>query len=331
MQLTLLSLSFATLLGSVSANSYPINGDGVNCRSGPGTGYAVQRSYNKGNMVTLTCQTNGESVNGDSLWDKTTDGCYVADWYVQTNTGNMVVGSCNGGGGGATYPINDNGVNCRSGPGTGYAVQRSYNKGNMVTLTCQTNGESINGDSLWDKTTDGCYVADWYVQTNTGNMVVGACDGGGGGGGGGAVGSPIKRSDVIARARFWTNKHIPYSQTATSPDPQGLRYRTDCSGFVCMALHASAPGLNTVSLPSISHRINWADLQPGDLVGTLGPGTGGDAGHVTLFLEWVDGSHNSYRSLECNGSDGCVQMVERVGWTDGPFTAQPYRYNNIRD
>lgn len=224
------------------------------------------------------------------------------------------------------YPINADGVNCRDGTSTGARVVRTYNKGHMVTLTCQAYGESINGDSLWDKTSDGCFVSDWYVQTNTGNMVVGSC-----GGGGGGIGSKISRKDVIARGRFWTNKHIPYSQTATQPDPQGTRYRTDCSGFVCMALHASAPGLNTVSLPSISHRINWGDLKPGDLVGTLGPGTGGDAGHVTLFLEWVDGSHKAYRSLECKGDNGCVQYQRNVGWTDGPFTAQPYRYNNIVD
>ncbi|KAK3181459.1 hypothetical protein K4F52_007169 [Lecanicillium sp. MT-2017a] len=180
--------SFLALsLALAATDAYLINGDNVNCRSGPGTNSGVVRQYNKGHDVTLTCQTNGESIHGDKLWDKTTDGCYVADWFVETHTGNMVVGACNGGGGGKTYPINGDNVNCRPGPGTGSGVVRQYNKGDKVTLTCQTNGESIHGDSLWDKTTDGCYVADWYVQTNTGNMVVGECGGGNPPGGGGQL------------------------------------------------------------------------------------------------------------------------------------------------
>lgn len=168
------SVAFAlTFAGATQA--YLINGDNVNCRSGPNTGSSIVRTYNKGHDVTLTCQTHGESINNDSLWDKTTDGCYVADWYVETHTGNMVVGECNA----KAYPINGDNVNCRSGANTQSSVVRQYNKGDMVTLTCQTEGESINNDKLWDKTTDNCYVADWYVQTNTGNMVVGACNGGG--------------------------------------------------------------------------------------------------------------------------------------------------------
>ncbi|CEJ91537.1 hypothetical protein VHEMI07239 [[Torrubiella] hemipterigena] len=168
------SVAFAlTFAGATQA--YLINGDNVNCRSGPNTGSSIVRTYNKGHDVTLTCQTHGESINNDSLWDKTTDGCYVADWYVETHTGNMVVGECNA----KAYPINGDNVNCRSGANTQSSVVRQYNKGDMVTLTCQTEGESINNDKLWDKTTDNCYVADWYVQTNTGSMVVGACNGGG--------------------------------------------------------------------------------------------------------------------------------------------------------
>lgn len=228
----------------------------------------------------------------------------------------------------ASYPINADGVNCRAGPSTNDRVIRTYNKGNQVTLTCQIHGQNVNGDTLWDKTTDGCFVADWYVQTNTGQMVVGACNGGSGGGG---IGSPISRKDVIARGQFWVQKHIPYSQTATYPDPQGTRYRTDCSGFVSMALHANAPGLNTVGLPSIVHGINWNDLKPGDLVGTLGPGTGGDDGHVTLFLAWADAAHKNYKTLECRGTYGCVAYQRPVAWKDGRFTSKPYRYNKIVD
>lgn len=177
--LVVLSAALAAVSG------YKINGDNVNCRTGTNTGTNVVRQYNRGDEVTLTCQAYGESINGDRLWDKTTDGCFVADWFVETGTGNMVVGEC--GSGDNTYPINGDNVNCRTGPNTGTSVVRQYDKGDQVTLVCQTNGESINGDSLWAKTTDGCFVADWFVETGTGNMVVGECGGSNPPGGGGQL------------------------------------------------------------------------------------------------------------------------------------------------
>lgn len=79
------------------ANAYAITGDGVNCRSGPGTSFAVHKSYSKGNDVSITCQSEGTNVNGDSLWDKTGDGCYVADYYVKTGTSGYVKDKCSGG------------------------------------------------------------------------------------------------------------------------------------------------------------------------------------------------------------------------------------------
>src|SRR5436190_2232455 len=197
----------------------------------------------------------------------------------------------------SAYLIIGDVVNCRSGPSTSYSVVRTYSRGTYVKLQCQTEGESINGDALWDKTDAGCYVADYYVQTGTSNYVTGRCSGGGGGSSG--INSMISRQEIIARGQYWVSKQVPYSMDATYPDQQGTRYRTDCSGFVTMALHATAPGYSTVSLPEIANPIAWAELQPGDLVGTLGPGTEGDAGHVTLFHSWADASKTSYNTLEC--------------------------------
>lgn len=175
MHLAILALSVA--LGMPLVDAYPIKGSNVNCRSGPGTNFPVVKQYQLGQNVQVTCQARGESVSGDTLWDKTSDGCYVADWYVQTGTSNMVTGACDAGGSGGGYPINDNDVNCRSGPGTSFGVVKQYKKGEKVQLSCQTRGETISGDSLWDKTTDGCFVADYYVQTGTSKMVTGQCAG----------------------------------------------------------------------------------------------------------------------------------------------------------
>ncbi|RHZ62009.1 uncharacterized protein CDV56_107204 [Aspergillus thermomutatus] len=93
--LPLVALSFAATVPLVSA--YPITGDGVNCRSGPGTNHAVVKSYPKGHEISIVCQAAGTNVKGDELWDKTSDGCYVADYYVKTGTTGYVTKHCDGG------------------------------------------------------------------------------------------------------------------------------------------------------------------------------------------------------------------------------------------
>ncbi|MEV5413001.1 hypothetical protein AB0K60_29720 [Thermopolyspora sp. NPDC052614] len=81
----------------------------------------------------------------------------------------------------------------------------------------------------------------------------------------------IKQSDaarqrVIERAKSWnphTPQRVPYNLNGYR---QG--YRTDCSGYVSMALGLRPPGLNTQGLaaPSVSTPIAMSDLLPGDLV-----------------------------------------------------------------
>ncbi|KAK4198669.1 lysozyme-like domain-containing protein [Triangularia verruculosa] len=82
---------------AAAAVAYPITGDVVNCRSGPGTSYSIVKQYTQGQDVTITCQTEGTSVNGVTIWDKTADGnCYVSDYYVQTGVNGYVTGRCGG-------------------------------------------------------------------------------------------------------------------------------------------------------------------------------------------------------------------------------------------
>lgn len=93
MQLSLFALLLQAASFSLVA-AYPIKGDSVNCRSGPGTSYAVKKTYAKGKDVKITCQTTGTSVNGNNIWDKTSDGCYVADYYVKTGKDGFVTTKC---------------------------------------------------------------------------------------------------------------------------------------------------------------------------------------------------------------------------------------------
>ncbi|KAF7712227.1 Uncharacterized protein PECH_003816 [Penicillium ucsense] len=98
MYLSILTLSATLALPLVSA--YPVKTDGLHCRSGPGTSYSIIRSYNTGTDLTITCQTPGTVINGDELWDKTSDGCYVSDYYVKTGTSGYVTAHCGSGSGG---------------------------------------------------------------------------------------------------------------------------------------------------------------------------------------------------------------------------------------
>src|SRR4051794_36811030 len=70
------------------------------------------------------------------------------------------------------------------------------------------------------------------------------------------VGGSIKRSEVISRAKYWYDRRsrFRYNMNGSYPDPQGRRYRTDCSGYVSMALHLSS-SLSTVTLPGVGNRI----------------------------------------------------------------------------
>lgn len=88
------ALLTTVLAATASAASYPIKTDGVRCRSGPGTSYDIKKTYSAGDKVTLSCYKTGTSVEGNTYWDKTGDGCYVSDYYVKTGSTTPVVSKC---------------------------------------------------------------------------------------------------------------------------------------------------------------------------------------------------------------------------------------------
>ena len=82
------------LANAATATEYPIKGEKVNCRKGPTTGFDVVTSYEKGDKVNITCQTSGETITGNSIWDKTDDDCYLADYFVKTGSDGYVEDKC---------------------------------------------------------------------------------------------------------------------------------------------------------------------------------------------------------------------------------------------
>ncbi|KAJ1954282.1 hypothetical protein GGI12_005826, partial [Dipsacomyces acuminosporus] len=76
-------------------SAYPIyKTQTVNCRASPSTGGQVVRTYRLSDDVKLVCQIEGQAILGNSVWDKTSDGCYVSDYYVKTGSSRFVVAKC---------------------------------------------------------------------------------------------------------------------------------------------------------------------------------------------------------------------------------------------
>ncbi|SLN00982.1 cell wall-associated hydrolase [Brevibacterium yomogidense] len=136
-----------------------------------------------------------------------------------------------------------------------------------------------------------------------------------------------QRQAIIDRARHWTSQNIAYSMYDYFPDPDGVQYRTDCSGFVSMAWGLDS-SLSTVTLPDVAHPIAKEDLQPGDILLKGGPGTAGAAGHVTIFEGWTDESMTSYNGLEQAGATGAVEREIAYPY-DQDDSYVPYRLNGL--
>ncbi|QFU91922.1 VCBS repeat-containing protein [Amycolatopsis sp. YIM 10] len=108
-----------------------------------------------------------------------------------------------------------------------------------------------------------------------------------------AVGGPITRAEIIARAKYWYDRGDTwYSQDQADAisDGTGGKYRPDCSGLVAMAWHLPKKSdgwdLNTDDFESYAHK-SWVDLDdllPGDALLRNG--------HIELFEKWVNpGDH----------------------------------------
>ncbi len=139
-----------------------------------------------------------------------------------------------------------------------------------------------------------------------------------------SVGGSIKRSETLSRAHYWLGKGIVYNMNGSHRDPQGRSYRTDCSGYVSMALHLGS-SLSTVTLPGVGHKISKKSLAAGDYIGHMGAGTGGAGGHVRLFAKWSNKAHTRYYAYDFGSTPVKYQTypISTSGYT-------AYRYNHIK-
>ena len=118
--------------------------DGLNIRSGPGTGYASVGNYNTNDRVNILEQI----TIGETTW-----GCTNKGWI---SMGYVYVDGTKGDGAG-TGTITGDIVNIRSGPGTGYNSVGSMNAGDEVEILAQF---EIDG-TKWGCTSKGWVCMDY--------------------------------------------------------------------------------------------------------------------------------------------------------------------------
>ena len=117
-----ISMQYAYKPGSTGANTAKgiVTGQGLNIRTGPGTGYASSGTYASGTRVNILEQING--------WGCTDKGWISMQYiYVDGTTGE----------GAGTGTVTGDTVNIRSGPGTGYGAVGSLSQGDTVEILAQ--------------------------------------------------------------------------------------------------------------------------------------------------------------------------------------------------
>ncbi len=318
----------------------------VTLRSGTSTSTAALTTIPGGIGINVICQAKGQTISGtynSDWWAKVTYNGktgYATRAYIRVPYGTSVP-MC-----GATRPapsgngtVVGDGVNVRSQANTRSSILTSIPSGARVSIQCQTRGASVAGvynTDWWAKLTYNGktgYASRAYIRVAAGTNVP-TCAGSPAPAPGGVnawtphtVGAPISRELVIARAKYWTDRRLSYNWNISHKDPQGKYYRADCSGLVSMALHLSwSP--STETLTQYLHPISKSSLRPGDLIGNLGPGTGGANGHVVVFNGWVPGSNQTkFYSLEQQGSVGAIAQVRP--WGTSYWNKQGWRYNKI--
>lgn len=136
----------------------------------------------------------------------------------------------------------------------------------------------------------------------------------------------ISRDTVIKRAKTWLTAvdghQVPYSQSKTFGG-----YRTDCSGYVAMALKLSKPGTNTVGLASstYSKKIKMASLKKGDLI--IDPNGSNTTRHVVIFQKWTSSAKKSYWAYEQRGGHGTDHRKLSYGVGSDEYDAyRPKKY-----
>ena len=136
------SMQYCYKNGDKGANTAKgiVTGEGLNIRSGPGTGYDKVGTYASGSRVNIQEQING--------WGCTDKGWISMKYVYVDGTEGPEAG---------TGTVTGDTVNIRSGPGTGYDAVGSLKEGDEVKILAQF----LIGDSYWGCTSKGWVCMDY--------------------------------------------------------------------------------------------------------------------------------------------------------------------------
>ena len=147
-----------------------------------------------------------------------------------------------------------------------------------------------------------------------------------------SVGGTISRSEVMARADYWYQRRsaFVYDQGGSFADPTGRQYRTDCSGFTSMALHADQnySSYDFANDRSLTTSIAKEQLQPGDVMSAVAD-RNHDFGHVAIFEKWTSSAHTSYWAYEFGETPVAHHIIPYPYFSNDSRVYQPYRYTKI--
>lgn len=152
----------------------------------------------------------------------------------------------------------------------------------------------------------------------------------------------ITRDEILRRARAVPQRSDSYSQSRLDNDGPNAGYRPDCSGFVsyCWNCPKSGPGTwggySTASFvtvqyapgqPGIMYPIPRSELRPGDAIGHCTPTSGGNGGHIAL---WLGKSGNQEHILDHGGGMGPLDHTVTWGVGSGWNSASKIRAFRFR-
>ena len=133
---------------------------------------------------------------------------------------------------------------------------------------------------------------------------------------------PGARQTMIQRGVHWVELGVPYSKYHSTEG-----YRQDCSGSVSMEWELPA-NPSTAWFAPFSGAYSYAlgsldDLEAGDALNRVKP-----RGHIVLFAQWADASHQSMFVLE-EAAPGRLMQIRTMTRADAAARYAPIRKNGL--
>jgi len=207
----------------------------------------------------------------------------------------------------APFPIvHTTSLDCRSSPTTSAKIVKTYTASVDLRISCQGHGESVNGNDLWDKTQDNCFVADFFVKTGTTKAVAPLCPG------------SVKLPSTSTKPSSSTSSKVP------GPRLDDYKFKGKCSGadsfrfFKCQCTSFVAQRINErlgIKFTNSFKGAHWGNANSWD-----------EAARQAGFK--VDGTPKPGAIAQSNRAPaGHVAWVSEVT-KDGKVVVEEYNFNN---